>query len=39
MLVLTLFGISVILGVIGGVSWRLIEDWQERQPTDNTKQP
>jgi len=30
MFLLELFGISLVLGVVGGVTWRLVEDWYEK---------
>jgi hypothetical protein len=35
MLILELFGISLVLGVVGGVSWRLYEDWQEKREAES----
>lgn len=34
MLVLALLGVSLVLGVVGGVTWRLVEDWYDRRPVE-----
>ena len=35
MYLLELFGISLVVGVVGGVTWRLVEGWYEKRQAEN----
>ena len=35
-LILGLFGISVVIGVVGGLTWRIVENYLERRQEEKT---